>query len=118
MNIEVSDYDGFSEQYTITGLDAGKKYRFDYVSVNEFGMSEESLTLTAAASFLPDPPTDIDIDWDQSTKTSFFVTWEEPANAPSSPILGYILYIDDGNGGQYDVAYDGSVFPGVTYHHV
>ena len=29
-----------------------------------------------------------------------------------------MLYIDDGNGGQFDVAYDGSVFPGVTYHDV
>ena len=75
VDIEVEDYDGFSEQYTVTGLDPGKKYRFDYVAVNEFGYSEESFTSTAAASYLPDPPTDIEIDWDQSTKTSLFVKW-------------------------------------------
>lgn len=118
VEIKIEDYDGFSEQFTVTGLEAGKKYRFDYYAVNEFGTSEESFTLTAAASYLPDPPTGIDIDWDFSTKTSFHVKWQEPAVKPSSPILGYILYIDDGNGGQFDVAYDGSVFPGVTYHNV
>ena len=40
--------------------------------------------------------------------------WSEPAVLPSSPILGYYLYIDDGNGGQFTEAYDGSDAPGKT----
>ena len=37
--------------------------------------SSRSLTLTASASSLPDPPIDIVIDWDQSTKTALMVQW-------------------------------------------
>ena len=43
---------------------------------------------------------------------------KDPVSAPASSILGYLLYIDDGNGGQFDIAYDGSVLPGVTYYHM
>ena len=78
VDIEVTDYDGFSRQFEVTGLDAGKKYRFKFAAVNEFGSSEDSLTTTAAATLLPSPPLNIEIDWDQSSKTSLFVTWEDP----------------------------------------
>ena len=39
VNIEVTDYDGFSSQFTVTGLTASLKYRFDYVAYNDFGAS-------------------------------------------------------------------------------
>ena len=118
VNIEVDDYDGVSIQWTITGLDAGKNYRFQYIALNDFGASEPSLTLTIAPSYLPDPPTNIEVDWELSTKTSLLIRWSDPIVTPSAHILGYLLYMDDGNGGQFELIYDGSVFPGITYSDV
>ena len=97
----------------MTGLDAGKKYRFDYVAENDLGRSPESLTLTVTATLLPDPPINVEVDWDLSSKTSLYIRWSDPLVAPASPILGYLLYMDDGLGGQFSLVYDGSVFPGV-----
>ena len=99
VDVEVLSYSGLPGQHTITGLSAGVKYRFNYLAHNVLGDSPRSLTLTVAASPLPDPPTDLVTDWDQSTKTSLMVEWSEPAVLPPSPILGYILEVDDGDGG-------------------
>ena len=99
VSIEVTNYDGYSSQITVSDLSAAKRYRFGYIAVNAFGESLSSEFLNVAASTLPNPPTNIVIDWDQSTKTSLFVKWSEPAVKPSSPILGYLLHMDDGNGG-------------------
>lgn len=57
---------------------------------------------------MPDPPTDITIDWTRSSKTSLAVNWVAPSVVPSSPITGYTLEMDDGNGGQFTQIYDGS----------
>jgi len=84
------------------------KYRFRLVATNEFGVSPESLTLTVSASALPAPPTDIVIDWTQSTKTALYVKWTEPTIAPSAEIEGFMLEMDDGNGGQFVNVFDGS----------
>ena len=115
VDVEVLSHGGLPGQHTITGLSAGVKYRFNYVAHNALGDSSRSLTLTVSASPLPDPPTDLVIDWDQSTRTSLMVEWSEPVVLPPSPILGYILEIDDGDGGQFFTAYDGSSRPGITY---
>ena len=73
IDIKVDDYDGSSQLFTITGLTAGMKYRFDYKAENDIGSSENSDTLTVAATLLPDPPINIVIDWTQSSKTSLLV---------------------------------------------
>lgn len=39
VTIEVTNYDGYSSQITVSGLIAAKKYRFVYNAVNEFGES-------------------------------------------------------------------------------
>ena len=54
--IEVTDYDGQSPEHTISGLVAGRKYRFAYQAENERGLSPLSPIVTIAASSLPDPP--------------------------------------------------------------
>ena len=46
------------------------------------------------------------------------VQWSEPDVLPASPILGFILEIDDGNGGQFSTIYDGSSKPGIKHFHV
>lgn len=99
VNIEETTYDGFGSTFTITGLTPGVNYRFRYFANNKFGDSAPSLTLTIASSYLPEPPTDIIINWARSTKTSLFIEWSRPVVLPDSPILGYILQMDDGAGG-------------------
>jgi len=69
VNIEQTTYDGFSATFTATGLSPGINYRFRYFATNKFGDSAASLTLTIASSSLPQPPTDIVIDWSKSSKT-------------------------------------------------
>lgn len=86
VDIEETDYDGASPQFTITGLTPGVKYRFRYFATNEFGDSEPSLTVTVAASTLPEPPIDIEVDWTLSSKTSLFIRWSEPLTHPDAPI--------------------------------
>jgi len=66
-------------------------YRFRYFATNKFGDSAASITLTVASSSLPQPPTDVVIDWSKSSKTSLYLLWSPPAVLPQSPILGYLL---------------------------
>jgi len=42
IDIDITGYDGLSSIYTVSGLTAGKKYRFQYYSVNAFGDSAPS----------------------------------------------------------------------------
>lgn len=60
---EVTAYDGTSQEFIVEGLTAGVVYRFAYYAVNDFGTSDPSLILTIASTELPEPPTDIVIDW-------------------------------------------------------
>lgn len=45
--------------------------------------------------------------------TSLFVEWTQVAD-PDSPVIGYLLEMDDGLGGDFTEIYDGSYSPGVT----
>ncbi len=112
VNIEVS-YDGFSSTCQVTGLTPGKKYRFEYYAVNAFGDSLPSETLTVAASIRPLAPAAPTVDWTKSSKTSLFINWL-PVADPDAPVLGYILKMDDGRGGQFTTIFDGSSLPGQT----
>ena len=69
LTTEIVAYNGIDTEFTVTGLTAGVIYRFNYFALNEFGSSSASLILTIAATKLPDPPTDITIDWKRSNKT-------------------------------------------------
>ena len=88
---EITDYNGIDSEYTVTSLTPGIIYRFTYYALNEFGSSAASLIFTIAATELPDPPTDITIDWTRSNKTSLLVQWVEPAVEPDALITGYYL---------------------------
>lgn len=87
----------------------GYVYRFAYFALNDFGSSDSSLILTIAATDLPNPPTDITIDWERSTTTSMMIQWQAPQVKPASTITGYKLEMDQGYlGSQFSVIYDGS----------
>jgi len=77
-------------------LTPGNVYRFAYFALNDFGSSDSSLILTIAATDLPNPPTDITIDWERSTITSMMIQWHAPQVKPASTITGYKLEMDQG----------------------
>jgi hypothetical protein len=64
--------------------------------------------LTIAATELPGSPKDILVDWQRSDQDNLLIKWSAPETEPASLITGYLLEIDDGNGGQFALAYDGS----------
>ena len=109
----VAGYDGVSSTYTVTGLTPGKKYRFEYYAVNSFGDSNPSNSITVAASALPIAPTAPMVDWSKSAKTSLYIYWSTVTD-PDSPVIGYILEMDDGKGGAFSTIFDGSFQPGTT----
>jgi hypothetical protein len=109
----VGDYDGASSTHMISGLTAGLKYRFQYYAHNSYGDSLPSSIITVAASVLPVAPGIPTIDWTLSSKTSLNILWPAVADPPS-PIVGYILLMDNGRGGSYSTVFDGSFQPGVT----
>ncbi len=55
--------------FTVVGLTPSSVYRFVYVAYNQFGASKASAVLTIAASSLPNPPINITVSWEKSTKT-------------------------------------------------
>jgi hypothetical protein len=115
INVPISGYDGIASMYTVSGLTSGMKYRFQYIASNFYGDSFPSDPLTIAASELPPAPNKPYVDWSRSSKTSLYIYWD-PVADPPSPILGYILQIDDGRGSaQFTTIYDGSFVPGQTY---
>jgi hypothetical protein len=83
----------------VTGLSAGKVYRFNYYAKNQFGESTASQILTIAATSLPNSPTNIVVDWTKSTKKSLMLQWSAPLIDSEYPISGYQLEMDDGFGG-------------------
>lgn len=77
-------------------------------AVNDYGTSAASRILTIASTELPDPPTDIVVDWDQSDKTSLFISWQAPAQNSASIITGYKLEMNQGYlGSAFTQIYDG-----------
>ena len=109
----VTDYDGLTEQVTVTALTPGSVYRFHYIATNFHGDSVASAILSAAASILPDPPGSPLIDWAKSSKTGLHLDWlaNSTGTLPTASILGYLLQMDSGNG-TYVTVYDGSFLPG------
>lgn len=114
INTVVTDYDGMSEQVTVTGLTAGLVYRFQHYSVNVYGDSPGSGILSAAASSLPSAPGAPQADWTRSTKQAIMLQWTAPTE-PAYPVHGFKIEMDNGNG-TYVVVYDGSYKPGVREH--
>ena len=52
----------------------------------------------------------------RSSLTSIFVQWNYVAD-PSAPITGYQLYMDNGNDGNFKLAFDGRGKPGILSYH-
>jgi hypothetical protein len=99
---QVTSYDGSSRQHTLTVavdlLTAGTIYKFKLRSSNVFGDSDYSEEIDAAiASF---PLANEYLSKGSSTETSITLKWEASVDT-ELPVIGYVIKINDGVGGDY-----------------
>jgi hypothetical protein len=96
--------------YKTTGL----HYFFIYRAVNSVGsspFSDEINVMQDNYPSKPTTPTKVDL---LSSLTSIYVTWD-PLIANDLNVLGYVLYMDSENDGDFNVVLNGKGMPGVNY---
>lgn len=105
--------DSFEMQHTVTFADdnilTGKIYSFRFKSFNSKGYSEYSEILSVAAVNPPLKAATPQNDYSFSSRTSVFVNWqlnEDGLGSEGGLISGYKLFMDDGEGGDFEVVYD------------
>jgi len=89
------------------GLVTGKIYSFKWRAKNALGDSEFSGLTLAACSDPPAQAATPTVDSLFSNRSSLYVGWASTADgtAPGGSITGYELYMDDGQGGAFDLVY-------------
>lgn len=89
--------------FAVDGIITGKIYSLRTRSMNVMGYSDYSEVLYIAASSPPAQPATPQVQYSLSNRTSLFVSWElnDDGIVPGGQIAGYILYIDDGYGGDF-----------------
>ncbi len=113
----VASYDGTSSEYTFNTADSpsyittGSIYKIAYIASNEFGDSEYLTELTVGVGAAPPAPTNF-IEASSSSSTAK-VIWDKVTTS-DLPVLGYIVQMDDGLGGDFSVVYDGQTNPQVS----
>lgn len=93
----------FNDASTLT---AKTTYMFAYSVKNEIGWSEKSNPITVETSTKPSQLGKPTVDWTQSSKTSLFVKWDASTDTDAT-IQGYILSMDDGEGGPFTDVFSG-----------
>ena len=114
---QVTRFTEYVATFTVTvadeGLVNGKVYRFVFGASNAFGDSAYSLELIAGLGAVPPAPGQLTATLLKETFEAFVVSWDA-VTASDLPVLGYVLLMDDGLQGDFEVAYDGSTNPQVT----
>ena len=106
-------------EYTISNIPPGSYCRFRMKTLNIIGYSSSfSPSLTVLFASIPDPPNTPTYvarsGGDIVTGLEPFITisWEEPVNNGGVDILGYLVKLSQ-DGGEWILAYDGSVEPDI-----
>ena len=101
--------------YLMTALTLGTSYKILISSVNEVGESAKSESNTILFSNIPSAPASLVLASIVETKEQPYIraTWTAPTQLNGDAVKGYKLYIDDGEGGDYTLVYDGTGFPNV-----
>ena len=84
-------------------------------SENEVGESLLSEANTILFANVPSSPTSLVLTPSVVTKEEphIIATWSAPSTMNGDAVSGYNLYIDDGEGGDYSLVYDGTGFANV-----
>ncbi len=118
---QVTSYDGSSLEFTILlsleqYLLPGLVYRVRFLAVNDVGASDFSGSTAVALASLPaaaDVPVRLAA---LSTESKVVLQWTPPSStdSPGGEITGYVLEMDDGLLGDFEVIYDGDNAPSLT----
>ena len=113
----IDRYTTFTSPFTVTVADDSlipeKVYRFIFKAVNVYGTSEGSLELIVGLGDQAPAPANLRVELLERQYDSFNVLWDVIA-VSDLPIRGYVLLIDDGLQGDFEIAYDGSFNPQLT----
>ncbi len=94
--------------YSFMAVIEGTSYSISISSVSVIGEGAKSLDSVFWAINTPDAPT---LTVTNTSRDSCQVGWTAVTPPAFSLITGYTLMIDDGKGGEFTVAYDGSINP-------
>ncbi len=92
--------------YQIPALTTGTIYKIEVSSVNAVG--ESALSLSSNILFANTPTAPATLTLTSDSLPSLTATWTAPTTSNGDAVKGYKLYIDDGQGGNFVLAYDGS----------
>ena len=109
---QATSYDGTSTSFAFTTTDPlspvnGRVYRIYTVASNVFGDSEPSQQVIIGLGAKPPAPTTGPL---RTPSTTMLLSWPS-VTISDLPVLGYILEMDDGLGGDFVTVYDGSLNP-------
>ena len=90
----------------MSGLTLGTTYEIKVTSVNEIGESDDSVIISSLFANAPSEPATVTLT--ASSTPSLLVEWTAPSSVNGDSVQGYYVYIDDGEGGEYTLVYDGS----------
>ena len=94
-------------------MTAGLFYQFSYSAQNKVGTSDASHVVTVPIADYPDAPTGLARV--SSTRTAISLEWNKSSDTqlPAGLITGYLLYMDNGIHGDFDLVYNGEGVPTV-----
>ena len=104
LDASIIDLDNLS--YQLTGLTGGSTYGVRISATNAIGTSEDSDIQYLVCANLPDSPDDAPT-LEAATETSITIAWNPPANNGGSEIIGYRVYMNYLNDGDWELVYDG-----------
>lgn len=85
-------------------------------SVNEVGESALSDAYTVLFCNVPSAPATVTLTSTATPTASITATWTAPTATNGDSVRGYRVYVDDGEGGDFTMVYDGSTIANVyTY---
>lgn len=108
-------------QYTLVSfgaftLVAGQSYLISISATSAIGEGPRSLDSLFWAIDTPAAPSSLSVV--ETSRESCTVTWTPVTPPANSLITGYVLMIDDGLGGDFSIAYDGSINPSLQRYTV
>lgn len=102
-------------ELTIASADKGKDFRFKVAAENSLGMGEYSDPIILTAADEPAAPA-LSLVTGHRTQTSVRLLFTPDADTGESPIIGYLLYRDEGvDGSPYTLYYNGTGKPEIIY---
>ena len=110
---------GDTLEHTLTvaddGLTPGSLLYFQYTSVNTVGESEMSNEVFFALAVYPDAPLNLVKVDNMSSMTSIYLNWDIQDDYETN-VIGYQVWMESDQNGEFVLAYDGTNFPGVNYY--